>query len=179
MTNHLETIETAEFTAVPASTNNLSLVKPTKNRVAKKSVTKILRAPRTVVSVSDRGVVDQVKIAFAKHNLFATLCGFVLGGFVPVATFVVGHLVAPLNPWFYILVFGGLVFSAKTVFDWGAVAFKSKFKSFGFVLLVEGCMTFVPLLALSLAALTLLTTINGVATGCKLIADSKECSKSK
>jgi uridine kinase len=41
------------------------------------------------------------------------------------------------------------------------------------VILVEGIMTFVPITWLAVMALTILVTINGVATGCKLIADSK------
>jgi hypothetical protein len=168
MTNEL-TIQTE----VADSVDNAVLI-PAKRKKSASKKTHAPRAPRTSVAACERGVVDQVKIAFAKQNLFATLCGFVLGGFVPVATFVVGHLVAPANNWFYILVFGGLLFSAKTVFDWGAIAFKSKFKSVGFVILIEGTMTFVPILGLAIAALALLTTINGVATAVRLVTDSKE-----
>jgi hypothetical protein len=62
-----------------------------------------------------------------------------LGALVPSATFMVGHY--ELASWTEpkaLIVMGGLVFSALTVFRWGRLAFGSPVKAFGFVVLAEG-----------------------------------------
>jgi hypothetical protein len=118
------------------------------------------------------GVVDEVIIATAVRNRLATTLGFILGGFVPVGSFTVAHNevtafnlanAAPL-----LMVLGGLVYSAITVYQWGFKAFESKFKAFGFVVLIEGIMTLSDIQWLSVAALILLVSINGLSTGTKL-----------
>ena len=65
-----------------------------------------------------------------------------------------------------ILVLGGLLFSAKTVWQWAHQAFANDaWKATGFVVLLEGVMTLSQIPALAIAALVLLTAINGIATG--------------
>lgn len=113
------------------------------------------------------GVIEQVKTA-GKHPTAATV-GALLGGFVPLATYVTAHA-APLGltP-ATLLVLGGLLFSAKTVFQWGRAAFAGDpWKATGFVLLVEGVMIVAPQAWLGQAALGYLIAINAVATGCTL-----------
>ena len=129
-------------------------------------------------------VVDQVREAFRRQNRLATGAGFILGGFVPVASFILAHYeVRPDAPLYSqvptLLVLAGLVYSAKTVFDWARVAFRHPAKALGFVVLTEGVMTFSHTPALAYAALTLLVVINGVATGCNLALDSKESATAK
>ena len=68
------------------------------------------------------------------------------------------------------LVLGGLAYSAKTVWQWGTVAFQNAFKAFGFVVLLEGVMVTSHILWLSITALVYLMAINGIATGCNLTA---------
>jgi hypothetical protein len=70
------------------------------------------------------------------------------------------------GPW--ALVTGGLVYSAKTVFEWARLAFTSAFKSVGFVVLLEGFMVTSTSRWLALAALGYQIAINGVATACML-----------
>lgn len=41
--------------------------------------------PRVFVPVNQLGVVDQITNAFARHNMFATVLGVLIGSFVPVA----------------------------------------------------------------------------------------------
>jgi hypothetical protein len=142
-----------------------------KSRVQTPRAERIVRTPKAANMV---GVVDQVKRSFAKKNRFATFCGLLLGGFVPSATFTVAHYEVSVNPWLWVLVVGGLIYSAFTVFKWGTVAFTSKVKAVGFVVLIEGTMTFAHTPWLSLLALGLLVSINGIATGCNLVADQKE-----
>lgn len=130
--------------------------------------------------VKDFGVVAQVKLALNPRNRLATALGFVLGGFVPLAIYFVSHseacslgqlTFAKSGPWF--LVFGGLAYSAQTVFQWAKMAFSSATKSFGFCILIEGIMVSSHTHWLSVAALCYLVCINGVATGCRLTVGSR------
>lgn len=113
-------------------------------------------------------VVEQVRVAFKPHNRLATTCGFILGGFVPSATFCILHWDVAEHPWMWAVAAGGLIFSAKTVYDWGRVAFGNGAKALGFCLLVEGVMSLSSIFYLAAAALGLLVLVNGIATGCVL-----------
>lgn len=125
-------------------------------------------APRKV------GVVKQIREAFTRRNSLGTTIGLLLGGFVPVGSFVLCHHELPRieGAWAWrtiaLLVVGGLVFSAKTVWQWSAAAFQDRWKATGFVLLVEGTMVWSHTPWLSYAALGVLVGINGVATGVTL-----------
>lgn len=121
-------------------------------------------------------IVDQFRLACQKQNRIAMIAAFILGGFVPIATFFLVHYGVEQSAWLWSIVAGGLIFSAKTVYQWGVVAFSNSVKAFGFCVLVEGVMTFSPpgLMLLSVAGLFMLVMVNGVATGCNLALSSKE-----
>jgi VIT1/CCC1 family predicted Fe2+/Mn2+ transporter len=127
---------------------------------------------------SPLGVVDQVSASLRPRARLATLLGFALGGFVPLASYVVAHseidpavsLYAQVTT---LLVLGGLLYSAKTVYAWGKLAFRAPAKAAGFVVLLEGVMVFAHTQWLSIAALAYLMAINGLATGCNLALDRK------
>jgi hypothetical protein len=131
------------------------------------------RSSKPPRSFNELGIVDQVVEACRPRARLATLLGGLLGGFAPVATYALVHrelvggapLYAQAPAW---LALGGLVFSSRTVFAWGKIAFGEPVKAFGFVVLVEGVMASSHQPALSFAALTLLVAINGIATGCRL-----------
>ena len=74
----------------------------------------------------------------------------------------------------WLLVAGGLTYSAMTVFNWAKIAFRHPLKALGFVVLLEGAMTFVPDPWIGLPSLGLLVLINGLATGTNLVNDSRE-----
>ncbi|HTA90913.1 MAG TPA: hypothetical protein VK745_15085 [Polyangiaceae bacterium] len=117
------------------------------------------------------GVVAQVRRAFARGNRLAAVVGLLLGGFVPLAVYVVargesGAFAGHERAW--ALITGGLIYSARTVFQWGKLAFTSAFKSLGFVVLLEGVMVTSTTHWLALVALVYLIAINGVATACTL-----------
>jgi len=124
-------------------------------------------------------LVDAVKTSMLKRNRVALLAGGILGGFVPIATFVVGHLDTKTIPMLWLLVAGGLIYSAMSVYDFAKQAFKSSLKSLGFVILIEGAMTFSTTECLSYAALGLLILINAVACGCNLALDAKDAMTKK
>jgi hypothetical protein len=120
------------------------------------------------------GVVEQVRLASQREHRLAGLCGFLLGGFVPLATYVVSHVEYDRAQAWYaqmatLLILGGLLYSARTVYDWGKLAFSVPAKAAGFVLLLEGVMTFSASHWLGVAALVYLMVINGVATATRLV----------
>ena len=133
-------------------------------------------------------VVAQVRRAFAPGARLAAFIGLILGGFVPVSVFGLVHFAIVVQPTVWqtltqinaILVAGGLAYSVKTVFSWGKAAFGDTFKATGFVVLLEGILTFAQLPAgapqiafyivhgLSIGALIILIFINAVASACTL-----------
>jgi hypothetical protein len=128
------------------------------------------------------GVVEQVRQAFRPANRLATFVGFLLGGFVPLATYVVAHYEHDLSRPLYaqlttLLVFGGLFYSARTVFAWGNLAFRAPIKAIGFVVLIEGVMVSSATPWLRVAALAYLVMINGIATGVTLSLDRTKRSR--
>lgn len=119
------------------------------------------------------GVVQQVKKACQRKNRLATVIGFLIGGFVPFAIYFTAHKAgfawanaahssAPT------LVFGGLIYSAQTIYQWAKMAFDNALKSVGFCVLLEGVMVTSQIHWLAIVALCYLVAINGIATGCVL-----------
>jgi hypothetical protein len=127
------------------------------------------RSPRPM------GIVDEVVLALGPRDRIATAIGFVFGGMIPIATFLEAHRLDEHRPLHHqvgaYLVLGGLAYSAKTVFAWARRAFNDRVKAAGFVLLLEGVMVTSHVPALPYVLLALLVAINGIATGCTLIAD--------
>jgi hypothetical protein len=116
-------------------------------------------------------IISQIEIA--ARNPLPAVIGALIGALVPSATFMVGHyeLVSWTEPK-SLIVLGGLVFSALTVFRWGRLAFGSAAKALGFVILAEGVMTFCSTAWLSIVALGYLVLINAIATGCTIALDA-------
>ncbi len=129
-----------------------------------------VRAPRTMQTL---GVVDQVREALKPRNRLAACLGALLGGIVPVASYVVAHHeLEATRPWWgqfaSLLVAGGLLYSARTVYGWGRLAFGEPAKALGFVVLLEGVMVLSTTPWLALTCLAYLVGINSVSTGCAL-----------
>ena len=117
------------------------------------------------------GIISQVQKA-SKSRVASTI-GFILGGVVPVGVYWIAHNEASTQPWKWGLVTAGLIYSAKTVFDWARVAFKHPAKALGFVVLLEGIMTSSTTLWLQLVCLTILVGINGTSAACQLALDRR------
>jgi len=101
--------------------------------------TNTFKAPKTSKIINftqPKSVVDQVKQSMYKKNRMAMLIGSVIGGFVPVATYVIGHHEVQANPMMWMIVAGGLTYSAKSVFDFAKAALKHPAKALGFVALI-------------------------------------------
>jgi hypothetical protein len=120
------------------------------------------------------GLVDQVRRAYLPENRVAMAIGSVIGGWVPVASYVVAHLEARERPAMWVLVAGALLFSATSVYEATNAAFRSKLKAAGFTLLLEGAMVTSGVFALGLTALAILIGLNALAAGVSLALDDAE-----
>jgi hypothetical protein len=118
-------------------------------------------------------------VSFQPKRRLAAAVGTLLGGFVPLATSVVAHHEVDRAPTATIwqlpllLVAGGLVFSALTVYTWCTEAFQARTKAVGFVVLAEGVMILSHVEWLSTAALCYLISINAIATAATLALAKK------
>jgi len=125
--------------------------------------------------------VAKIRTAFAKRNLLATTIGMVKGGSIPAGTFVLYHLEMHNDPWQAkgLIVLGGLIYSAKTVYGWCRQVFRKDdgtadvLKALGWCAGIEGFMTVSSTFALNCAALGLLILINAVATGVSLAMEDE------
>lgn len=102
---------------------------------------------------------------------FERLHGLILGGFVPSAVYALVHFEAAAHPIFWVMILGGLAYSAISVFHWAKSAFHMWVKAVGFVLLLEGMVTFSNERWLGLTGLVLLVTINGISAAVALQAE--------
>lgn len=123
--------------------------------------------PVVVQPIEDTtSVVGQIRTAFKAENRLATVSGFLLGGFVPLGIYIISHneltSIWEVN---MLLVLGGLIYSASTVYQWGKLAFDSGWKAFGFLVLIEGIMILSSTTWLGVTALVYLVMINGIGTG--------------
>lgn len=116
------------------------------------------------------GIVDQIVRAFRPRHRLAMIIGFILGGFMPLASFFL-KVESASEPRLWILIGGALAFSAITVFEWTRRAFQNPIKAIGFVLVLDGVMVFSHNHYLSCAALFILVFINGTASGCKIASE--------
>jgi hypothetical protein len=114
-------------------------------------------------------VIDQARIAFS-ISAIGSVVGIVLGAAIPLTTFMIAHY--EWKEWlsiYTLLVVGGLIFSANSVFFWTKSAFKSTVKALGFVVLIEGAMICSKIDWLGYLGLGILIAINAVASGANLV----------
>lgn len=134
--------------------------------------------PKVKALPSDMGPIEQLKLSCKPANRAALVVGLLLGGLVPLVSFVLAHYEVDGNVVVYLqlpayLVLGGLLYSAKSVYEWGCKAFASSLKSFGFLVLLEGTMILSHTSWLGYAALAYLVSINAVSTGVNLALGKK------
>lgn len=148
------------------ASQSIALVAPK----AKRKTTAKASATLTYKQYTRMTVIHQIQAAFRPGARLAAATGIGLGATVPTSTFVLIHssLGVTAYPLLWILVAGGLLYSAPTVFQWALAAFGSKFKAAGFCVLMEGILTFAHIPALTYSSLAVLVFINAVSAACAL-----------
>jgi hypothetical protein len=132
-------------------------------------VTTNVRKVRLVSAKEAGNVIDQTRIAFSTSAI-GTVVGIILGASIPLTTYMLAHYeMKEIWSIYTFLVIGGLIFSAKNVYQWGKSAFRDAWKAFGFVALVEGTMVFSKIEWLGYMGLGILIAINAIASGANLV----------
>ena len=112
------------------------------------------------VSVSkDYSILSQLR--GLKSQWLATCIGCVIGAIVPVLVYRIAHYHVEATPALWLIVAGGLLFSASSVYGWGLKLFSAWYKAGGFTLLIELSTVFVEGWE-SYVALSVLCLINAV-----------------
>lgn len=96
-----------------------------------------------------------------KSQWLATAIGGIIGAIVPVLVFRIAHYHVETTPALWLIVAGGLLFSASSVYGWGVKLFGAWYKAGGFTLLIELSTVFVQGWE-SYVALSVLCLINAV-----------------
>lgn len=102
------------------------------------------------------------RVYFALGQRARAVLGFGLGAFVPLASYMEIHFEVAAHPQLWFLVAGALAYSAISVYTWAVKAFHYRLKALGFVVLLEGTMTFCGIEWLSLAGLSILMVLNAI-----------------
>ena len=145
---------------------NLATISGPKRRIARNGKPKPVTL--NVAQYERLTVIAQVRRAFLPGARLAGFTGLIIGGFVPVATWTVVHYEVSAMPALWLLVAGGLIYSALTVYQWAKSAFGNAAKALGYCVLLEGILCFGHNLALSLSALTILVFVNAISAACAL-----------
>lgn len=93
---------------------------------------------------------------------------------MPLASYMEIHFEVGHHPQLWFLVAGALAYSAISVYTWAVEAFHYQLKALGFVVLLEGTMTFCSILWLSLAGLAILMILNAITAAVTLQARSPD-----
>ncbi len=145
----------------------------TSSKPAKKASTRKASSPaHSPKTAQPLGVLAQVSAATSRPVALAI--GATVGGFVPIASFMLAHHEAPTRPVLWALVAAALIFSGLSVYEWTSKAFGSRLKALGFVILTEGIMLSTGNQYLAFAALALLVGINATATGAHLATERRQ-----
>lgn len=97
-----------------------------------------------------------------RSQWLATAIGCIIGAVVPVLVYRIAHFHAAGTPALWLIVAGGLLFSATSVFSWGQKLFGGAwYKAGGFTLLIELSTVFVSGWE-SYVALSVLMAVNAV-----------------
>jgi len=135
------------------------------------------------------GPIEQLRLA--TRSPVALTMGALMGAIVPLSTYAFAHHSGLLtahdghivyaewsNPDWLILL-GGLGFSARTVYHWAHQSFEEGAKAVGFTLLLEGVLMRAPIPELSYVALAYLVVLNALGTGAVLaLRDQRDRARS-
>lgn len=111
-------------------------------------------------TVKDYSILSQLRAL--RGQRLATVTGCIIGAVVPVLVYRIAHHHAAISPALWLIVAGGLLFSASSVYSWGMRLFGGAwYKAGGFTILLELSTVFVQGWESKLA-LSILILINAV-----------------
>lgn len=116
-------------------------------------------------------ILDQVR-GYAK-NPIASALGATLGAIIPLVTYHVTHYQAPANPWLYILVAAGLLYSAPKVYDWARTLFGTPIAGVAFTIIMEMAMVVTDAPVTKYAGLVVLVVINALSVAYNITDQDK------
>lgn len=114
------------------------------------------------------------RVYFVLSQRARAFLGLALGAFVPLASYSIVHIEVARRPQLWVLVAGGLAYSAISVYTWAVQAFHYRLKALGFVVLLEGTLTFCTILWLSLSGLAILMILNAITAATTLQKPKEE-----
>lgn len=132
---------------------------------------KVTPAPR------DYSILSELRAL--RGQRLASVVGAIVGAVVPVLVYRIAHYHAGDTPALWLIVAGGLLFSASSVYSWGLRLFGGAwYKAGGFTVLIELSTVFVQGWESKLA-LSILILINGVNLAHALVVGHKPARKAK
>lgn len=117
------------------------------------------KKPKAISVSKDYSILSQLR--GLKSQWLATIIGCVIGAIVPLLVYRIAHYHVSDTPALWLIVAGGLLFSASSVYGWGLKLFGAWYKAGGFTLLIELSTVFVQGWE-SYIALSVLMAINAV-----------------
>lgn len=125
----------------------------------------------------DYSILSQLRAL--RGQRLASLTGAIIGAVVPVLVYRIAHHHAAATPALWLIVAGGLLFSASSVYSWGLRLFGNAwYKAGGFTILLELSTVFVEGWESKLA-LSVLILINSINLAHALVVGNKPVTKRK
>jgi hypothetical protein len=125
---------------------------------------------KTTPAPRDYSILSELRAL--RGQRLASLVGAIVGAVVPVLVYRIAHHHAGVTPALWLIVAGGLLFSASSVYSWGLRLFGAWYKAGGFTVLIELSTVFVQGWESKLA-LSILILINGVNLSHALVVGAK------
>lgn len=127
--------------------------------------------------VRDYSILSQLRAL--RGQRLASLTGAIIGAVVPVLVYRIAHYHAADTPALWLIVAGGLLFSASSVYSWGLRLFGGQwYKAGGFTILLELSTVFVRGWESKLA-LSILILINAVNLAHALVVGNRPVKRNK
>lgn len=126
---------------------------------------------KKAASTRDYSILSQLRAL--RGQRLASLTGAIIGAVVPILVYRIAHHHAAATPALWLIVAGGLLFSASSVYSWGLRLFGGAwYKAGGFTILLELSTVFVKGWESKLA-LSILILINAVNLAHALVVGNK------
>lgn len=141
-------------------------------------------------------IIRQLNLVVLKGNRLACAIGALMGFVVPLMVYAVTHELPGIYkesgvvslPFLALsaMAVAGCVFSAKSVYQWGVLAFADRFKAVGFAILLEGMLAMSGIVHesqwmrwLGAVALAYLMLVNAISSATNIVTHNKDCQRAE